>query len=460
MTPNHLTGLLILVASLLHVSSTAKADDGETATSPHIARILEVCDIVADRHAEPPVMQQVVLFAAKSMYSTKGEDPPLALSRKVSELTKPEQFASLLESISSEVGDIDADEVIRDFASRIQGGGTLIDAEQARVEATVAANQYVGVGIALSIEDGLPFISTSFYGGPGHKAGVKTEDSILEIDGESTKGKDLAQIVKELRGAKGTDVKLLLNHPTAGERELVVTRDTTFIPTIHGATQDEDGKWNYRMKDHSDIAYFAIDRFGASTAHELRKLQDEFGDEPPKGIVLDLRRGGGSLHDVVMVANQLLNAGVMGSTKIGEKEAEYRTEDGCLFEGIPIVALTAETSSASSVFLTAALQDRGRVTVVGMPTRGMSYVRSQFDLSNGDKLIIPSGYARRVNGTVLFSNDSSAMIMRDLDEDTLKTIDRKSANVVVPDHLVTDGGEPQLITKALSVVLAGRKSGV
>lgn len=449
MTPTHLTSLLLILPVAL--SQVTIADEGHASnTRSHIARILEVCDLVAERHAEPPAKQQVVLFAARSMYATKGKEAPLKLNQQVSKLTKPEEFASLLQSITAEVGDIETNDVIRGFLNQIQGGGTLTGAAEAEVEATVVANQYVGVGIALAMEEGLPVISTSFYGGPGFKAGVRNEDMIVAIDGNSTKNKTLGEIVKELRGAKGTDVKLLLQHPTLGERELLVTRNTTFIPTIHGAAQSKEGKWSYRLKDRPNIAYFAIDRFGASTAHELRRLQDEFSDEPLEGIVLDLRRGGGTLHHVVQVANQFLEAGAVGGTKIGEKESTYETEDGCLFEGIPIVALTAETSSASSVFLTAALQDRGRVTVVGAPTRGMSYVRSQFDLSNGDKLIIPSGYARRVNGTVLFSNESSAKIRWNLDSETLKTIDRKSASVVVPDHLLTDVSDAQLLVAAVN----------
>ncbi len=437
------------------VQTTLLRADEDVATAADVARVIEVCDLIADQHAEPPVRQQLILLAARSMYVTQNKDVPRGLSQKVSQLTKADEFASLLKSVAADVGAVNATSVIRDFAAQIRGGGSLIEAEQASVEAKVVANQYVGVGIALSMEGGLPFITTSFYGGPGYKAGVKNQDTILEIDGLPTEGKSLGRIVKELRGEAGTDVKLRLKHPTVGEREIVVTRNVTFIPTVHGAAQDDQGKWNYRLPDQPDIALFAVDRFGASTAHELRKLERQLSDKPLSGIILDLRRGGGTLHHVVLVADQFLEAGVIGSIKIGDKESTYKSEAGSLFEGVPLVVLTGTTSSASSVFLAAALQDRDRAVVVGAPTNGMSYVRSQLDLSNGDKLIIPTGYVHRANGTVLFSRQSTLLGGRPQSR-SMENTDRKSANLVVPDYPLADDKDEILIAQAIKII--GRKS--
>lgn len=417
------------------------ASDEEPAakSKPTVQRILEVCDLVVDRHVEPPVRQQLVLLAARSIYETQKKPAPRELSGRVSELSKTDEFKDLLDAIVADVGEVDSNAVIEDLLSRIPGGGTLVAGQEAKVRAQVTANQYVGVGIALSMKGDRPLITTSFYGGPGHRAGVKNQDVILEIDGKSTAGKPLGQVVTELRGAAGSDVTLLLKHPTAGERELVVTRNVTFIPTIHGASQDDEGKWNYRLPAHPDLALFRLDSFGASTVHELRKLDSELSGAPLKGIILDLRRGGGQLHHVVMVADQFLEAGVIGSTTAGDAETTHKSEAGCLFEGVPMVVLTSKSSSASSVFLAAALQDRGRAIVVGEPTNGASYVRSQLDLTNGDKVIIPTGYIRRSNGTVLFAKQNpmfATQVAAELARD--KDLDRKSANVVVPNHVVLD----------------------
>nr|WP_315849992.1 S41 family peptidase [Mariniblastus fucicola] len=214
-----------------------------------------------------------------------------------------------------------------------------------------------------------------------------------------------------------------------------------------GAFQNDDGKWNYRLKDHPELALLRIDRFGNGTAEELEKLSLLLDRTRPAGIILDLRAGGGALHDVVNVADKFLDAGRIGSTTIAEAETIHRSNDGCLFEDIPIVVLTSTTSSSSSAFLAAALQDRDRAVVVGEPTNGASYLRSQFDLNNGDKVIIPSGYIRRINGTKLFTLENPILIthnarrrMRD------ENFNRKSANMVFPNFVVfADRNTPELL---------------
>ena len=448
---------LALVVCSSSASALAQADDANDKKTLSIDQVLEACHLIAEKHVDPPVTQQVVLFAAKAIYETAGQPIPRGLSGKVSKLRSDDEFRTLLTKVQTETNATDTTSVLTNLLSKIPGGGELIGAEEARVGEQVSANQYVGVGIALSMKDDLPFISTSFYGGPGYKVGVKTGDTILQIDGEPTKGKSLRQIVTELRGEAGSDVNLILNHPDVGRREILVTRNTTFIPTVHGASQDAEGKWNYRLASNPEIAVLKISSFGASTAHELRKLDAALSDKPPKGIILDLRGGGGKLHYVVMVADQFLEEGIIGSTIIGDREATYESEDGSLFEGIPMVILTGQSSSASSVFLAAALQDRDRAVVVGQPTNGMSYIRSQFDLGNGDKVIIPSGYTRRVNNTLLFLKPSPMPLLRRV-EGLLEeeTFDRKSASLVVPDHFVqATGGEGQLdpyIIRAIAVL--------
>ena len=415
-------------------SQTTTATTEKSASAKDIARIMEACRIVATKHVEPPVIQQLVLSAARSVYALRQAEAPRDLSERISKLSTDKDFESLLKSVIGDTDSPDVDAIIEALLSRIPGGGTLVNAKEAKVDAQVSANKYVGVGIALSMKNDLPFIQTCFYGGPGFTAGVRSRDTILEIDGKSTANKELAEIVRELRGAEGSDVTLLLQHPTAGKRKIVVTRNVAFIPTVTGAAQTTEGKWIYRLPQNSDLVLLRIDRFGASTAHELRKLNASFRDKKPAGIILDLRAGGGALHNVVLVADQFLNAGKIGSTKIGDKETTYKSKDDCLFQDIPMVVLTSFRSSASSVFLAAALQDRDRAIVVGEPTNGVSYVRSQFGLSNGDQLVIPSGHIRRGNGTVLFSRQNPILMNASLM--SARDHDHKSANVVSPNHIV------------------------
>ena len=387
--------------------------------------VLEVCDLILEEHIDPPAKQQMVLAAAKAAFAYEqtqadaagdaGEvrEPKIRRpGRDVSKLGTDEEIEQFLMRCFDEIGVSEAshpslaNRLIETVLMAAPGGGQLTLAPEVKVETQLAENRYVGIGIALSQASGRPHITKCFYGGSGFNSGVRTNDLILKIDGVDTANKELREIVEQLRGEEGTEVMLVLRQSSAlasETREVTVSREVTFIPTVTGSREDENGKWIHRLDPESDLALLKIERFGPSTVHELRKLASTLtnGDSPVKGIILDLRRGGGTVKDVVMVADQFLEKAPLGGTVFADRQRMYESQPGSLFKGVELVVLVDRTSSASSVLLASALRDNDRADLVGNATSGVSFVRGAYTLSTGDRVVFPTGFIRRANGVLM-----------------------------------------------------------
>ena len=154
-------------------------------------RMENIIDAVLANHIDPPTKQQMLLFGAKSVYTHVSKPMPAGLSGKISQLATPDQVDGYLLSIRSDFPNVEhLDEVFaRGIFNAVPGGGFLSQANEAKVAAQLTANRYVGIGIALSLDDKKsPTISEVIYDGPAWHAGLKANDTIQEIDGQSTTG--------------------------------------------------------------------------------------------------------------------------------------------------------------------------------------------------------------------------------------------------------------------------------
>ena len=439
---NFIGGLALGAAAILYASTTsAIAAESDPAPPTSDSRVTAVIDAILDQHIDPPTRQEMILFGVKSVYEASGKTPPKGLSRRVSELSTEEEIGAYLESVRAQF------ELAKDFESQfiggifraVPGGGVLVRPKEAAVQEQLDANRYVGIGIALGMEKDRPIIRKVIYDGPGWKEGVKAEDVILEIDGQDTSGKELSRIVDQLRGEEGSPVALLLQQAGAEPRRLTVIRGVTFIPTIEGTRRISEGQWKYTVDSAPEIACLRFNRFGPSTVHELKKIEAHLRQEKIEGVVLDLRFGGGILHDVVMVADQLLDQGTIGFVRSLDSVVKHEALPGSLFGNLPLAVLIGENANADRVYLTAALQDQNRAVVVGEPTRGPTFVRSRVELAGGDKMVIATGLLQRGDGTPLHrpAGDQNARfrVMAEPAE-LLAMQKRKKPRFIVPDYLV------------------------
>lgn len=391
--------LLVILCVLFSAVQPTKGY-AQVALEERTARVMEVVDVVLESHVKPVSRQQLLLNGLLAVYLFAGESPgDLALEiSALCEVEALEEFCNnKLTEIAAQTRSVSLEKLYEGFEAGVlrgvPGGATIIRSKEAAVDDSLAANRYVGVGIVLGMRDDTPFVSQVLAGGSGEKAGMLDQDAILSVDGEPTPGKGLPEIVDMLRGEEGTVVELELRQPKEESREIEVVRSVTFIPTVLGFKEVKRGEWDYTLGEkNADIAYVKFARIGPSTVHELKKVAAELRDQDLRGMILDLRAGGGLLHDAVMVADLFLESGKIGTAVMRDRREELEATEGSLFVGIPMALLIDENSGADRILIAQALK-RGRSArmLSSVPNR-VWYIRSRVPLSSGDQLQLPTGY--------------------------------------------------------------------
>ncbi len=383
-----------------------------------------------EHHIDPPARQQMILSGIKALYQAAGVPVPTGLGRRVSEVTTTEQLAAMLadswpKSTARPAAAKSLEETLFDgLLTVVPGGAELISAKERKVAERFEGNRYVGIHIALSMDDKekLPTIATAFERGPADRAGAKRGDLIEEIDGVATKGMKLHDVVDLLRGEDGTHVTIKVRQPNdTKSRTYKLTRGQLPHATIEGFRKLPDGNWDSRIDGPEPIGYLKFTEIGASTPHELRKIAQQLESEGVQALVLDLRLGGRSAHPAVLLADCLLDHGPIGRVRTVRGETTYQADSDALFRGWPIAVLVDQNTSGTAEWLAAALQDNHRATIIGTPTAGavvfgepsMGGIRSRVSIGDGSWSIeLLTGYLERGDGRPLSRRFENAIDAR------------------------------------------------
>jgi carboxyl-terminal processing protease len=241
---------------------------------------------------------------------------------------------------------------------------------------------FSGIGAQVTLnKDNQPIIVAPIENSPAAKAGLKTGDIILAVNGESTQGLGLTSVVLLIRGAEGTTVKLLIQHE--GETspiEVNIVRAQINAPTV-----------TYEMKD--DVTYIKISSFGEHTNDELNAAFQALDLTNAAGIILDLRDNpGGTIAAVVDVASHFIKEGVIITLvdNKGNRSSESAKPNG-VFSDLPMAVLVNQYSASGSEVLSGALQDYHRATIAGTLTLGKGSYDSFFELSDGSAIYLTIG---------------------------------------------------------------------
>jgi carboxyl-terminal processing protease len=250
--------------------------------------------------------------------------------------------------------------------------------------------KFEGIGAYVEEKDEQITIIAPIPDSPAEKAGIKTGDVVLEIDGKSTEGMSLIEAVLNIRGPKGTPVTLLILHPGETEPEVVeIIRAEIELPSV-----------SFEMEE--DIAYIKITYFSERTAQELAPVLENITQEAA-GIILDLRSNGGGLLDTVVdVAGFFLKEGVVVDVVDNQGEHTiYSVKTSQLTTDLPMVVLVDSYSASGSEVLTGALQDYGRATIAGARTFGKGSVNILRQLKDGSGLYITTARWLTPNGRLI-----------------------------------------------------------
>ncbi len=237
---------------------------------------------------------------------------------------------------------------------------------------------YYGIGAYLSLDTatGLGKISGVIADTPAEEAGLRENDIIYKVDGESVQGLELSEIVSRVKGEEGTIVHLtIVREGETDYLEIDVTRRQIESPTV-----------TYEMYDNG-IGYIQITEFDDVTTDQFTEALAVIKGSDAKGLILDLRGNpGGSLPVVVDIARMLLPEGLIVYTedKYGERE-EYSC-DGKHELDIPLVVLVNGNSASASEILAGAIKDYGKGTLIGTTTFGKGIVQRVLPLTDGTAL--------------------------------------------------------------------------
>jgi carboxyl-terminal processing protease len=249
---------------------------------------------------------------------------------------------------------------------------SFMDAKQFRDMQTQTRGEFGGLGIEVTMEEGLIKVVTPIDDTPAAKAGLLANDVISQIDDDQVQGLTLNQAVDKMRGPVGSGVKLKIIRKEAKEPlEVKLTRDLIHIRPVKSS------------KEGDDVAYIRITQFNEQTNDNLKtavdKLTSEIGADKLKGFVVDLRNNpGGLLDQAVLVSDAFLERGEIVSTRgrNPEETSRYSAKPGDITKGKPVVVLINGGSASASEIVAGALQDHKRAIVMGTRSFGKGSVQS------------------------------------------------------------------------------------
>lgn len=313
-----------------------------------------------------------------------------------------EGFASVEQAWNIILRDyVEKDEVDVDVLSQAAIKGMLealddpyaayLDAETYQLNLSDIGGKFEGIGAEVAIRDGQLTVIAPFAGSPAAEAGVLAGDVILEVDGMPTSEMSLIEAVLNVRGPKGTSVRLLILHQ--GETEPVE------IEVIRGEIEISSVRFEMR----GEIAYIRINQFTEKTNEELSPVLESIARGVASGIILDLRSNpGGVLEAVVDVSSRFLEEGVVIIVVDSEGDEEViKVNRQQVTTDLPMVVLVDGFSASGSEVMAGALQDHGRATIAGTTTFGKGSVNFLNQLADGSGIYITGARWLTPNGSLI-----------------------------------------------------------
>ncbi len=294
--------------------------------------------------------------------------------------------------------------------------------------------EFGGVGIEVTMEDGLIKVISPIDETPAAKAGLKTGDFIAAINGDSIQGMGLNDAIDKMRGPSGSKVTLtILRQGEKKPFDVQLTRAVIHVDSV---------KWHRE----GDVGYIRISSFNEETDRGLekavRELKKQIGSGL-KGYVIDLRNDpGGLLDQAVQVSDDLLQKGEIVSTRGRHPDdtQRYDAKPGDITDGKPIVVLVNGGTASASEIVAGALQDHKRAVVIGMTSFGKGSVQTIIPLGEGGgalrlttaRYYTPSGRSIQAEGIA-----PNIAVAQNAEEVSTTKLDRIT-EADLPGHLINE----------------------
>jgi carboxyl-terminal processing protease len=262
--------------------------------------------------------------------------------------------------------------------------------------------EFGGLGIEVTMEDGVVKVVAPIDDTPAAKAGIRAGDLITQLDDDAVQGLTLNQAVEKMRGPVGTKIRLKVMRKGA-EKPLEVTIERAVI-RVRSVRSRMEGE---------DVGYIRVTQFNEQTTDGLKKAIADLTTQTPgdklKGFVVDLRNNpGGLLDQAISVSDAFLERGEIVSTRgrNAEETQRFNARAGDLTKGKPVIVLINGGSASASEIVAGALQDHKRATLVGTRSFGKGSVQTIIPLGGGNgalrlttaRYFTPSGRSIQAKG--------------------------------------------------------------
>lgn len=267
----------------------------------------------------------------------------------------------------------------------------FMDPQEFRNMQVDTSGELTGVGIQITQEEETNeiVVVSPIEDTPAFEAGLRSQDIIIEIDGESTEGMDLSDAVNRIRGPVDSEVTLTIRREDE-LLEFTLTRARIEIhPVRYSVKEDTEGP----------IGYIRLTQFSSNAAGEMKAAIDDLESQNVVGYILDLRSNpGGLLYSSIEIARMWLDDGDIVSTVNRQGVVDEEKANNRALTDKPLVVLVDGGSASASEILSGALQDNDRAQLVGTTTFGKGLVQSVRSLPDGSgvaitiaKYLTPSG---------------------------------------------------------------------
>ena len=233
------------------------------------------------------------------------------------------------------------------------------------------SGKFGGLGIEVTMEEGILKVIAPMDGTPAAKAGVLSNDQIIALDGESVIGLSLSDAVDRMRGAIGTPIMLTIQREGAEQPiDVEIVRAEITVQAV-------------RSRQEDNVGYIRVSSFSEQTfdgvKNAIAKLNKDIGPDKVQGWIIDLRNNpGGLLDQSIAISDAFLDQGEIVSTR-GRRSDEmqrYNAHVGDLADGKPVIILINGGSASASEIVAGALQDHRRATIIGTRSFGKGSVQT------------------------------------------------------------------------------------
>ena len=231
---------------------------------------------------------------------------------------------------------------------------------------------YSGIGVIITPgEDGYITVVSPIEDSPGFKAGIKSEDKIIKVNGKDVTAKEMDKAISMMKGKAGTEVEITILRDNKDRIEMKIKRQEIRLKTVKSEVLEDN------------IGYIRITTFDEKTAGEFKIQLEELQAKGIKGLVLDLRDNPGGLLDQCQeITDLLIGEGTIVYTKDKQGKTKYLKSDKNKID-VPLAVLVNKGSASASEILSGAVRDNKEGVLIGTTTFGKGLVQSVRSLNDG-----------------------------------------------------------------------------